>query len=133
MLIGNVGKEPDVRYTNASTAMASFTLATDSSTYGKDGTLLSKNTEWHNILMWNRLAEIAERYIHKGDKLFIEGQIRYRSYTDKQGKTRFVTEIWAEKMEMLTPRTATVSPAEATAQPAKPAATDTGNNEGRPF
>lgn len=133
MLIGNVGKEPDVRYTNASTVMASFTLATDSSTYGKDGTLLSKNTEWHNILMWNRLAEIAERYIHKGDKLFIEGQIRYRSYTDKQGKTRFVTEIWAEKMEMLTPRTATATPTEATAQPAKPAATDTGDNEGLPF
>lgn len=107
MLIGNVGKDPDVRYIDNGVCTASLTLATNTPGYTlPNGTQVPERTEWHNILLWRRLAEIVERYVHKGDKLYIEGQLRTRSYVDKQGKTRYVTEIWAENLEMLTPRSA---------------------------
>ncbi len=105
MLIGNVGKEPDVRYIDAGVATAAFPLATSTPGYTlPNGTQVPERTEWHNILMWRKLAETAEKYVHKGDKLFIEGSLRTRNYTDKQGKVRYVTEIWAERMEMLSPK-----------------------------
>ncbi len=105
MLIGNVGKEPDVRYIDTGVATAAFPLATSTPGYTlPNGTQVPERTEWHNILMWRKLAETAEKYVHKGDKLYIEGQLRTRNYTDKQGKTRYVTEIWAERMEMLSPK-----------------------------
>lgn len=105
MLIGNVGKAPDVRYVDNGVATASFPLATSTPGYTlPNGTTVPERTEWHNILMWRKLAEIAEKYVHKGDKLYIEGQIRTRNYTDKKGITRYITEIWAEKMEILTPK-----------------------------
>ena len=107
MLIGNVGKEPDVRYVDNGVATASFPLATSTPGYTlPNGTEVPERTEWHNILMWRKLAEIVEKYVHKGDKLYVEGQIRTRNYTDKKGITRYITEIWAEKMEMLTPKKA---------------------------
>ena len=128
MLIGNVGKEPVVRYIDNGVATASFSLATSTPGYTlPNGTQVPERTEWHNILLWRRLAEIVERYVHKGDKLFIEGQIRTRNYTDKQGHTRYITEIWAENMEMLTPRAQSQANAAAAnagaataAQPAQP-------------
>lgn len=105
MLIGNVGTEPDIRYIENGVATATLSLATSTPGYTlPNGTQVPERTEWHRILLWRKLAEIVERYIHKGDKLYIEGQLRTRSYTDKQGKTRYVTEIWADNMEMLTPR-----------------------------
>ncbi|GAY29770.1 single-strand binding family protein [Prevotella sp. MGM2] len=105
MLIGNVGKEPDVRYIDNGVATATLRLATSTPGYTlPNGTTVPERTEWHSILLWRRLAEIVERYVHTGDKLYIEGQLRTRTYTDKQGKTRYVTEIWAENMEMLSPR-----------------------------
>ncbi|MBQ8277076.1 MAG: single-stranded DNA-binding protein, partial [Bacteroidaceae bacterium] len=79
------------------------------------------------VLLWRRMAEIVERYVHKGDKLYIEGQLRTRSYTDKQGKTRYITEVWADNMEMLTPRSQSqrpAAPAQNTGTPAANAATD---------
>lgn len=107
MLIGNVGKEPEVRYIDAGVATATLSLATTTPGYTlPSGTQVPERTEWHRILLWRRLAEIVERYVHKGDKLYIEGSLRTRSYTDKLGKTRYVTEVWAENMEMLTPRNA---------------------------
>lgn len=107
MLIGNVGKDPDVRYIDNGVCTASLTLATNTPGYTlPNGTQVPERTEWHNILLWRRLAEIVERYVRKGDKLYVEGQLRTRSYVDKQGKTRYVTEIWAENLEMLTPRSA---------------------------
>lgn len=124
MLIGNVGKEPDVRYIDNGVATASLTLATNTPGYTlPNGTRVPERTEWHNILLWRRLAEIVERYVHKGDKLYIEGQLRTRNYVDKQGKTRYITEIWAENMEMLTPRTNPVSSPEPS--PTQPQATGT--------
>ena len=110
MLIGNVGTEPDIRYIENGVATATLSLATSTPGYTlPNGTQVPERTEWHRILLWRKLAEIVERYVHKGDNLYIEGQLRTRSYTDKQGKTRYVTEIWADNMEMLTPRSNNVA------------------------
>lgn len=123
MLIGNVGKEPEVRYIDNGVATATLSLATNTPGYTlPNGTQVPERTEWHRILLWRRLAEVVERYVHSGDKLYIEGQLRTRSYTDKQGKTRYVTEVWADNMEMLTPRAATAGTAAAPAAPTAPAA-----------
>ena len=105
MLIGNVGKEPDVRYYDADQAVATFPLATTERGYTlPNGTSVPDRTDWHNIVLWRGLAKIAERYVHKGDKLFVEGRIRYRSYDDQKGVRRFVTEIMVENMELLSPK-----------------------------
>lgn len=112
MLIGNVGKEPDLHYYDRDQAVAVFPLATTERGYVlQNGTQVPDRTEWHNIVLYKGLAKIAEKYIHKGDKLFIEGKIRSRSYDDHKGVKRYVTEIVADNMEMLTPRTNTVSSA----------------------
>lgn len=105
MLIGNVGKDPDVKYYDADQAVAQFPLATTERGYIlQNGTRVPDRTDWHNIVMWRDLAKIAEKYVHKGDKLYIEGRIRYRYYDDKNGQRRFITEIYAENMELLTSR-----------------------------
>ena len=105
MLIGNVGKEPDVRYYDADQAVATFPLATTERGYTlPNGTSVPDRTDWHNLVLWRGLAKIAERYVHKGDKLFVEGRIRYRSYDDQKGVRRFVTEIMVENMELLSPK-----------------------------
>ena len=104
MLIGNVGKEPDVKYYDADQAVAQFPLATTERGYVlQNGTRVPDRTDWHNIVMWRELAKIAEKYVHKGDKIYIEGRIRYRYYDDKKGQRRFVTEIYADNMELLSP------------------------------
>jgi len=102
MLIGNVGKEPEVRYVEEGVATAVFSLATTTRGYTlPNGTVVPERTEWHRVLVWRKLAEVVEKYVHTGDKLYIEGEIRTRSYTDKQGRTHNITEIWANNMEML--------------------------------
>ncbi len=122
MLIGNVGKDPDVRYIDNGVATATLSLATTTPGYSlPNGTTVPERTEWHRVLLWRKLAEIVERYVHKGDKLYIEGELRTRSYTDKQGKTRYVTEVWANNMEMLSPRGASQTPENAAAPSAAPA------------
>lgn len=125
-LIGNVGKDPDVRYLDNGVAVATFPLATTDRAYTlANGTQVPERTEWHNIVLWRGLAETAEKYVHKGDKLYIEGKIRSRSYDDQNGIKRYVVEIFADNMEMLTPRsvqqpqTASVSPALAPQQSAQ--------------
>ncbi len=106
MLIGNVGKEPDVRYYDADQAVAKLSLATTERGYTlKNGTQVPDHTDWHNLLFYRQLAKIVEQYVHKGDKLYIEGRLRYSTYDDPQGKRRYVTEILVENMEMLTPKT----------------------------
>lgn len=105
MLIGNVGKEPEVRYIDNGVCTAQISLATSTPGYTlQNGTQVPERTEWHRILLWRRLAEIVEKYVHTGDKLYIEGELRTRSYTDKKGITHYITEIWANNMEMLTPK-----------------------------
>ena len=102
ILLGFVGKEPDVRHLDSGMAVANFTLATTEKGYKtREGKEIPDRTEWLNIVMWNKLAEIAEKYVHKGDKLYIEGKIRTRSYDATDGSKRYVTEIFADSMEML--------------------------------
>ena len=104
-LIGNVGKEPDVRYYDVDQAVASFPLATTEKGYTlPNGTVVPDHTDWHNIVLWRKLAKVAEKFVHKGDKLCIEGRIRYRSYDDQKGARRFVAEIIGENMELLSPK-----------------------------
>ncbi|WP_295275806.1 single-stranded DNA-binding protein [Prevotella sp.] len=110
MLIGNVGKEPDVKYYDADQAVAQFPLATTERGYVlQNGTRVPDRTDWHNIVMWRDLAKIAERYVHKGDKIYVEGRIRYRYYDDKKGQRRFIAEIYADNMELLTPKQASTT------------------------
>lgn len=105
MLIGNVGKEPDVRYFEADQAVAQITLATTERGYTlQNGTQVPDHTDWHTIVFYRGLAKVVEKYVHKGDKLYVEGRIRYRSYDDQRGIKRYVTEILADNMEMLTPK-----------------------------
>lgn len=105
MLIGNVGKEPVIRYYDQDQAVATFPLATTERGYTlQNGTQVPDRTDWHNIVLYRGLAKIAERYVHKGDKLYIEGRIHYRSYDDQKGIRHYVTEVYADNMELLTPK-----------------------------
>ena len=107
MLIGNVGQEPTVRYLDTGVCVASVRLATTDRAYTmRDGTQVPERAEWHSLLFWDKLAETVEKYVHKGDKLYVEGKIQTRSYTDKQGISRQVVEIMVNSMEMLTPKSA---------------------------
>lgn len=102
MLIGNVGTDPEVRFVDQGVAVARFRFATTEKGYTlQNGTQVPDRTDWHNVILWRRLAEIVERYVHKGDKLYIEGRLRYSAYDNKQGQRQYVTEIWADNMEML--------------------------------
>jgi len=106
ILIGNVGKEPEIRYTDNHVAVAQFPLATTERGYTlQNGTQVPDRTEWHNIVLWRGLAEVVEKFVHKGDRLYIEGKIRTRSYDDQSGQRRYITEIVGDNMEMLSPRT----------------------------
>ena len=111
MLIGNVGVDPDVRFVDRGVCVAQLRLATSERGYTlPNGTEVPERTEWHNVVLWRQLAEVVDKYVKKGDKLYIEGKIHTRSYEDNQGRTRYVTEIWADAMEMLTPKPQSQSP-----------------------
>ncbi len=100
MLIGYVGTDPDVRRLESGSMVAQLRLATTDYFKGRDGNR-SEQTEWHNIVLWNRLAEIAEKFIRKGSALYVEGRIRSREYTDKNNVQRRVYEIVATSLNML--------------------------------
>lgn len=105
ILIGNVGKEPDVRHLDRNVAVANIIMATTERAYTlQNGTQVPERTEWHNVVLWGGLADVAERYVHKGDKIYIEGKIRTNSYEDQNGIRRYRTEILADMMEILSPR-----------------------------
>lgn len=105
MLIGNVGQEPEVHYYDRDQCVARVRLATTERGYTlPNGTRVPDRTDWHSVIFYNGLAKVVEKYVHKGDKLYVEGRLRYRSYDDKKGVHRLVAEIYAENMEMLTPR-----------------------------
>ena len=104
MLIGNVGRDPEVRYLDGNsqggTKVATFTLATSERYKDRNGEL-RENTEWHNIVCWRANADVAERFIHKGTQLYIEGRLRTRSYTDPQGVKKYTTEIQVDTLQLL--------------------------------
>ena len=101
-LIGNLGKDPEVRTLDGGSKVCQFTLATTEKGYTlQNGTQVPDRTEWHNIVMWKGLAEVAEKYLHKGDKIYVDGKIRTRSYEDNKQIKRSITEIFVDNMEML--------------------------------
>ena len=101
MLIGNLGKDPELRYTTSGVAVATFTLATNESWRDQDGNT-QERTEWHNIVAWRKLAEICGEWLKKGKKIYLEGRIQTRSYDDKNtGTKKYITEIVADNMIML--------------------------------
>ncbi|NDK54700.1 single-stranded DNA-binding protein [Pontibacter fetidus] len=103
ILIGNLGKDPEVRHLEGGVAVARFPLATSESYKDKSGQRVEK-TEWHNIVVWRGLAEVAEKYVRKGQSVFIEGKIRTNQYQDKDGNQRYSTEIVADSLEILSPK-----------------------------
>lgn len=100
ILIGNLGADPELRYTPSGSAVVNFNIATTEKWKDKDGQP-QERTEWHRIILWNRQAEIAKEYLRKGSSVYIEGRIQNRSYEDKDGVKRFVTEIIGQRMQLL--------------------------------
>ncbi len=100
ILVGRLGKDPETRHLDNGTAVASFTIATSESY--KDNSGERKDiTDWHNVVLWRGLAEVAEKYLKKGNLIYVEGKLKTRSYQDKDGNTRYVTEVVGDKMTML--------------------------------
>ena len=103
ILIGNLGSDPELRYTGSGTAVCNLSLATSESYKDRDGNMV-ENTEWHRVVAWARLAEICGEYLKKGSKVYIEGSLQTRQYEDKDGVTKYSTEIKAREMQMLDSR-----------------------------
>lgn len=99
ILVGHLGKDPEIRHLEGGASVANFTLAT-SETYTRDGKRIEQ-TEWHNIVVWRGLADVAAKYLKKGELVYVEGKLRTRSYDDKNGTKRYVTEIVADTFNML--------------------------------
>jgi len=100
ILVGNVGKDPEVRHLEGGTSVARFTLATSETYKNKSGEVV-KNTEWHNIVAWRQLADLADKYIRKGGQIYVEGKITNRQYDDKDGNKRYISEIVADNIRLL--------------------------------
>ena len=103
MLIGNLGADPEVRYTQSGLAVANFNIATSRRWKDKDGQQ-QEETEWHRIVAWDRLAEIFSKYLHKGSKVYIEGKLQTRKWQDQNGNDRYTTEIVAREFQFLSPK-----------------------------
>lgn len=100
ILVGRLGKDPEVKYTPSGNAVANFSIATSESYTDKSGQKQDK-TEWHNIVLWNKLAEIVKQYVKKGDCVYIDGKIQTRSWEDRDGNKKYITEIIGNSMQML--------------------------------
>jgi single-strand DNA-binding protein len=100
ILVGRLGKDPEVKYTQGGTPVAKFTVATNEVWKDQNGEK-QERTEWHNIVAWTKLAEICGQYLNKGSRVYIEGRIQTRSWEDKEGTKRYITEIRADSMVML--------------------------------
>ncbi len=103
MLIGNLGKDPDVQHLEGNIAVAKFPLATTETYKDRSGKLVSQ-TEWHTVVLWRGLAELAQKYLHKGSLIYVEGRLRTRSWEDKEGNKKFATEVVGDNLIMLDKR-----------------------------
>ena len=101
MLIGNLGKDPEVRHLENGTAVANFSIATTESYKDRNSGEIISNTDWHNVVVWRGLAEVVEKYLKKGAKVYVEGKLRTRSWQDKEGATRYTTEVVVDDLVML--------------------------------
>lgn len=104
MLIGNLGRDPDVQHLEGNIAVSKFPLATTETFKDRAGKLISQ-TEWHTVVLWRGLAELAQKYLHKGSLVYIEGRLRTRSWEDKEGNKKFATEVVGDNLIMLDKRT----------------------------
>jgi len=100
ILVGRLGRDPEVRYTPSGTAVANFSIATSEQWTNKDGEK-QERTEWHKIVAWRRLGEICGEYLHKGSQIYIEGRLQTRDWEDRDGNKRYTTEVIAQNMQML--------------------------------
>ncbi len=105
ILIGNLGRDPELRYTASGIPVATFTVATTEEWRDKNTGSKQEHTEWHRVVAWRRLGEICGEYLHKGAKVYIEGKLRTRAWEDKNGNTRYTTEIVAQTIRILSPKT----------------------------
>jgi len=132
ILIGNLGKDPEVRRLENGAVVASFSLATSETFIDKTTGERRENTDWHNIVLWRGLAEVAEKYARKGQKIYVEGKLKTRSWTDKDGNIRYTTEILGESMTLLSPRSEhapePAQPPYPTQTPPDPTPMDLGNS-----
>lgn len=111
ILIGNVGKDPEVRHLESNVSVAHFTLATSDNYTNKSGEKVT-TTEWHNIVCWRGLATVAENYIRKGSQIYVDGKIRTRSYDAPDGTKRYITEVYAETLQLLGKKNENTTPEE---------------------
>ena len=119
ILVGHLGRDPEMRYTQSGVAVCSFSLATSESYKDRTTGERVTSTEWHNIILWRGLAETAEKFLRKGSQVYIDGKLRTRKWEDKQGMTRYTTEIVGDTMQMLDKKLFWTTPsAHAPAQPA---------------
>jgi single-strand DNA-binding protein len=119
MLIGNLGKDPDVQFLEGNIAVAKFPLATTETFKDRTGKLVSQ-TEWHTVVLWRGLAELAQKYLHKGSLVYIEGRLKTRSWEDKEGVRKFATEVVGDNLIMLDKRTGDIHPTSSTDTGAEP-------------
>lgn len=117
ILLGNLGADPELRYTNSGTAVANFRMATNERWSDKNGTA-QERTEWHNIVAWGKLAEICGKYLKKGRSVYVEGRLQTRSWDDQAGNKRYTTEVVAQVMQMLGGRGGESQEGEWSARPA---------------
>lgn len=130
ILIGNLGRDPEIRYTPSGQAVTKFSIATTDKWRDKEGQM-QERTEWHNIVCWGRQAEIANEYLKKGNPVYIEGRIQNRSYDDKDGNKRYISEIVVRMLQLLGGRPeGTQAPQQEPEQPAPDVTTD---DEDLPF
>ena len=104
ILVGNLGSDPEIKYTKAGDPVANLSIATSESWKDKNSGDLQEKVEWHRVVMFSRLAEIAEQYLKKGSKVFVEGKLQTRKWQDQEGKDRYTTEVVAKEMTMLDSR-----------------------------
>ena len=109
ILIGNLGADPEIREMNDGTKMAKFSIATSEKYTNREGQLIS-NTDWHNIVLWRRTAEVAEKYLKKGDSVCIEGKLKTRSWEDENGNKKYATDVQGDNMTMLGSRRDAMNP-----------------------
>ena len=106
ILIGNLGKDPEIRHLDNGRAVANFSLATSENYKNREGEKVT-TTEWHNVVLWTPLAEIAEKYLNKGNQIYLEGKLTNRSYEDKEGNRKYITEVVGHNLTMLGGRAST--------------------------
>lgn len=133
ILVGNLGKDPEVRHLDNGIAVANFSLATTESYTNKQGERVNQ-TEWHNIVLWRGLADVAEKYLKKGNSIYVEGKISTRKWEDKEGNTRYSTDIIADKMTMLGSKSDNANtPTESSVSSTEPTPSEDSGNDDLPF